>query len=433
MRNITSYLNEKLKSSQQTPANKSDPKMSVQISRARTTVVDSNYWTVETIREKNGLGDVSIAPRRDRPYGPPNRIYEIHVDNGVVGTAIREYPDKLKDGWRNQFILGPGISVAIAFDGYWERHRKLWRLITEEKPWIFWVDDKNVLWRQHWDEEITKEQLSSDVVYVRAIRAWKNVNFADKDQGIVVGYIKTDGTVWYRNYCQQIDYSYMWENPRQITQSTGIAESLNLFITNDYRMGFVVSDNQNKTHWYITGRNWAGMAITPENIIISVNGNIEMIEIEKIITYTTEYISASVGGDMLFLYAMADNSISHMENISTIMVDENEEEYENYGFKILLRLEHDLTELDYRDFSLADKSNTLFTVTKVTRAGRKEYLFETADFNNAVGDLTLTFAGSGTTKGEAEQSVDSFSGAFTPTNLVPTFIPLPEVEVIWNE
>lgn len=46
MRNITSYLNEKLKSTQQTPANKADPKMSVKVSRARTTVMDSDYWTV---------------------------------------------------------------------------------------------------------------------------------------------------------------------------------------------------------------------------------------------------------------------------------------------------------------------------------------------------------------------------------------------------
>ena len=67
MRNITSYLNEKLKSTQQTPANKADPKMSVKVSRARTTVMDSDYWTVEAIR--TGLiGDISLAARRRVPY-----------------------------------------------------------------------------------------------------------------------------------------------------------------------------------------------------------------------------------------------------------------------------------------------------------------------------------------------------------------------------
>jgi hypothetical protein len=61
MRSITSYLNEKLKSTQQTPANKADPKMSVKVSRARTTVMDSGYWTVETIRTGPSLADSSSS------------------------------------------------------------------------------------------------------------------------------------------------------------------------------------------------------------------------------------------------------------------------------------------------------------------------------------------------------------------------------------
>ena len=56
MRSITSHLNEKLKASQQTPANKADPRMSIRVSRARTTVMDSDYWTVETIRTADNLG-----------------------------------------------------------------------------------------------------------------------------------------------------------------------------------------------------------------------------------------------------------------------------------------------------------------------------------------------------------------------------------------
>ena len=100
MRSVNSLMEEKLKSDQQTPANKAAPQMSIQVSRARSTIMDSDYWTVETIRQKTGLGDVSVAPRRYKPYGRPNRIYEIHVDNGVVGTSIREYPDTFKEAGR---------------------------------------------------------------------------------------------------------------------------------------------------------------------------------------------------------------------------------------------------------------------------------------------------------------------------------------------
>ena len=59
--------------------------------------------------EKAGTGDVSLAPRRFKTRGTPNRIYEIHVDNGIVKTSIREYPDKLKDGWIRPIHFGSWI------------------------------------------------------------------------------------------------------------------------------------------------------------------------------------------------------------------------------------------------------------------------------------------------------------------------------------
>ena len=67
MRSVTSHLNEKLTSIQQTPANKADPKMSIRVSRARTTVMDSDYWTVETIRTADNFCLLYTSPSpRDR-------------------------------------------------------------------------------------------------------------------------------------------------------------------------------------------------------------------------------------------------------------------------------------------------------------------------------------------------------------------------------
>ena len=294
MRNISSLMNEKLKSTQQTPANKASPRMSIQVSRARATIMDSDYWTVETIRQKTGLGDIGVAPRRFKPYGRPNRIYEIHVDNGVVGTAIREYPDTFKEGWKDQFTLGGGVSVGLAFDGNWQRYRSAWRLVTDEKPWIFWVDTSGVLWRQLWDDASTLSQLDTGVSYVRAIRAWRNQYSAELDQGIVVGYIKTDGSVWYRNYCRQADGTVIWEIARQISTVTN-AVHLNLFLTNDYRIGFCIEKLNRDIQWVITQRNWSGMALIPENI----HGVLALNEVKLIpITYTdlkaTERVESNI-------------------------------------------------------------------------------------------------------------------------------------------
>ena len=240
MRGLSSDLMAKIQQSYQTIGNNSQPKAKITVARAKTTVTDADYWTVEKIREKSGLGDISVAPRRSKKhYGGPDRLYEIHVDNGQVKTAIREYPDKLKQGWQDQFTLGPGTDVAIAFDGEWELYRKVWRQRTHENPWIFWIDDLGVLWGQLWDDETTLVELATGVSKVTAIRGWKELDNGLNDQGIVVAFVKTDGTVWYRNYCIQVDLTYIWESQRQVTGFTGTATNVGLFLTNDYRLGML--------------------------------------------------------------------------------------------------------------------------------------------------------------------------------------------------
>ena len=64
---------------------------------------------------------------------------------------------------------------------------------------------------QLWDDATSKQELDTNVVYVRALRGLE-CQLYDKDQGIVAGYIKTDGTVWYRNYCDnKRDKCMGWE------------------------------------------------------------------------------------------------------------------------------------------------------------------------------------------------------------------------------
>ena len=427
MRQIGPDLLSKLNQSEQTAANNADPKMSIQVSRARTTVMDSSYWTVETIREKPGIGDISLAARRLKNYGRPDRLYEIHVDNGIVKTTIREYPDLQKVGWQPQFELGAGSAVAIAFDGEWELWRKRWRLKTTEKPWIFWVDASGVLWAQLWDEVDTKVQLATGVSKVKAMRGWKNKYYPERDQGIVVGYIKADGFLYYRNYCQDIDGVQSWEMERKVDDVAFQVVNFNMWLTNDYRMGFVLENAIGEVYWLITERNWAGMAIGVETIMaapFSVTVDYDVIEYP--LAYHEETLFGAIGiVDAKLLYAMPDNSIIAAENLPDIE--------ENWGFNIILNLEHGITTPAPSDFSLTDENSALFQVLGITHVDDNAYILETSDFNNAYGQLSINFLGSGTTKGENEQNMDPFAFAFAPTNLVPTFIPVPEVEGVWNE
>lgn len=410
MRNIPPDLFSKIQKQNQTIYNNANPKMSVTIARAKTTVTDSKYWTVETIREGENLGDVSVAPRRFSSVGPPNRIYEIHVENGIVGTSIREYPDQLKDGWKNQFVLGAGSSVAIAFDGDWVQYRNVWRLITYTEPWIFWVDSSGVLWTQLWNDETTRKQLASNTVSVRAIRAWKNIRIADHDQGIVAGYLKSDGRVYYRNYCFN-DGVYVWDVEREITEFTGVAVSVNLFLTNDYRVGFAIEDSQSNIHWLISERKWAGMALDDHTIKVHGAGlSIQFTGINELTGAAQHNISVSSESEIKYCPAIWPT----VEKISNPGPDDT--------IKILIKCDMELygtLEGLQQAFSVKEVStNTEYEVLSTEKVGDIIKL-TVEDFQGASGDLVVSYDFSkgsiyAQVEGGCMMELASFSIAFTP-------------------
>ena len=382
MKPLSPSLLHKLKSSLQTIANDAQPNVQVVVSRAKDTITDSDYWTVETIREMSGLGDISIAPRRFIPRGRPNRLYGIYVQNGTVKTLIREYPDQLNQGWVDQFVLGSGSSVAVAFNGYWEQYRTFWRLITDEKPFISWIDNNNILWSQHWDDASTKFQLASDVVKVRMLRGWKNTILQQNDQGVIVGYIKSNGKVYYRNYCTQEDYSKVWEFEKELTSFTGVAVNLNMFITNDYRMGFIIEDNLGQVHWLVTHRNWGGMASPAENINTSISDiSFEVLPIRRASRLELENVTTSIT-DITFNIAIPIYpklvSIAN-DNPTTIRL------------KFSHVIDYDLTNVKSA-FTVKDSANTIFNILSTTPGiDNTELILNLNNFNGAYGDMTVVY------------------------------------------
>ena len=89
--------------------------------------------------------------------------------NGKLPVAFITNNDITGGNSGSPVIDGEGQLIGLAFDGNWVRYRKLWRLITSEKPFIFWVDDLGNLWSQYWDDVSTKFQLATGVVKVKPI------------------------------------------------------------------------------------------------------------------------------------------------------------------------------------------------------------------------------------------------------------------------
>lgn len=375
-------------------------------------------WFVETIRTKAGLGDLSFAIKRKIINSRPTMIYNIYIDNGVIRTATREYPGYSSNKWRNQFDLGVGTAVAIAFNGYWDYYNDKWHMITDEWPHLFWVNDGN-LYMQIWDDEATKLQLATDVIKVKAIRAWRNINISEVDQGLVVGYIKSDG-VYYRNYAYQEDGSVLWEPERQVY--AGTVNNLNLFLTNDYRMGFAIEDSSNKIRLYITDRVWTGMGTGREKFIIQPNVDIGFLGISYHNRYATERFNVIPITSLALLYGSSFNEILSIENI--------DDETGDFGNQVHVIFRHSMFNSSISEFVLQDENEDLYLAESITEISSTEFIIRFMDFNNSHGDLTFKFT-CDTTTNEAGYPFDNMTTTFTSRNLVPTVVP--EVEAIWNE
>jgi hypothetical protein len=424
MRIISPSLLSKIKDKNQTPSNNAEPKMNISLARARSSIMDSSYFTVETIRTKTGIGDISIGLQRLKPYGHPSAIYEIHIDNGIGKTAIRKYPDKRKEGWMEQFELGPASSVSICFDGRWIRNDKgRWQIVTNEKPYIFYVKTDNKLYYRLWDNE-EEFLLAENVKKVKAIRGWKSSVVGTDDHGLIAAYIKNDGKVYYRNFCEQEDRKLIWELERQVAEFQGTAVNLNLFITNDYRTGIIIEDNNEKVTWYITGRNWAGMAIATDKILARNDIKVNFIETTKYKIFKEEKIVASPNITATFLYASSFNKFIEIKNLDNGEGD--------FGKEIIFTVLHEIYDFDARDFELKDNRDIGFLILDIVKIGNKQYKLILLNFNNAEGEVTLRFKGLHG-KNESDSRYDEFEGTFMPINLVPIEIPIPTVEAIWNE
>jgi len=224
------------------------------------------------IRLDTGLTDVGVCQKRLDGSGDASRLYEIHIEDGIAKTSIMNYPDTHQAGFLPAFTVGEAKSVAITFDGRWEEYGEILRIHTYDKPYIFWADNSGVLKWQLWDETDTVETLYSatPIDQVRTIRAWKSDATYEDDMGIVAGYIKNDGSVWYKQYIEDVNGDFYWTSEEEISEFTGTAVNLNLFLCNDFRVGFFIEDSLGDRHWYIAKRNYVGVSIPDENVNVAL-------------------------------------------------------------------------------------------------------------------------------------------------------------------
>ncbi|HCP14817.1 MAG TPA: hypothetical protein DIT32_03440 [Peptococcaceae bacterium] len=278
MRTITTELLNRVKAKWQAPAENADPSMKAYLSRG---FINELFQTF-TIQEGSTLEEVDVTVSRPETESAPAEALALALDNGVATVLSKLLPYDDMVPWVTEYQVATGVSsVAIEFDGYWDRdfNTRRFNFVTEETPWLFYVIS-GVLYAQY-GQNGTPTALASDVSKVAAIRGWIPANGDQaNDQGLIVAYIKTDGTMFCKPYCVQADGEKAWEIEQQITEFVGTVSNLALFRTNDFRIGFM-AEIAGETWWTFSERNYAGMSYWPDMLTGQYTG-ITAIELTRI-------------------------------------------------------------------------------------------------------------------------------------------------------
>jgi hypothetical protein len=233
-------------------------------------VIDGSYAAYSMLDVGSIVTD--IAASSSDTSDSIGSIYATCIDYSTLTVKKSFYGGYDGFGWTHVTNIGGAIDAAIDFDGTWDMSVDPHKYVTDTTPWISWITSANEVYVQQIDVTNTYFKLATRATKIAMLRAWNNTYTPGNDQGLIVAYIKQDGKVYYRNRCLQSDGKYIWEVERKLSSFVGTATAINLFKTNDYRVGFSVTDNASKSFVYISTRNWAGLAIPQENIAASVTG-----------------------------------------------------------------------------------------------------------------------------------------------------------------
>ncbi len=377
---------EKIMSNDWTLDNGLEPRIEITASRNRHEVNDTDYFYTETIRSKDGLGDIAIAPRRLNKNSYVDALFEVHIENGKVKTVYKYFPDDLSKKWRDENFIDNGKRVAIAFDGNWKPKGEKWIFETKKLPYIFWIDNFNKLNVQLWNDDSTRIVLAENVEEISAIRGWKSVLVNDDDQGVIVSYIKKDETsgIFYRNFAEQKDSTKKWEAERFINTNFK-PNNINMFLTNDYRTGFISVSSSGENFLFISSRNWAGMAIRADYIDINARFNIDFSKISKKVFKPIERTNIDSKIKYSLCYLHTDNIIVKAYNINA---------NGNYGSVISCVTKNDIHNSSIKDWVLKTEDNKILkAINYVSKNDDREHLITFSDFNNVNGSLTLCYLG----------------------------------------
>lgn len=427
MRTIPADIASKLALTKQTKANSADISASLWIGRPTTALINDTFLERQTVLSTPAT-DVSIAVCHPRKGSSNTRIHIGYISNGIAHVATALDKTRMSSHvWVDTGFSAAADSISVAYDGTMPKNSNgQVEFITETQPWVFWTYNGTLKARKMGTDDVITlaESNCTDVSAIRAM--WSEVG--SFDFGLVVFFLLT-GTLYYR---QLIDGE--WKDAEVVSSGpAGVTwTEIAAFRTWDYRVGVQAKTSTGDIYELFT----QFMGIGKQNVehinVASISAESETTEITYHNTKDTENIEISdIAGVSPYggLYSTAIPEI-----VSAYNIDDGTG---NWGIYAIFVFNSQMVAAEVTAqasaFQIVDTNSIAYGASSAS-IGSDGLTVTLAflDFNNARGICTARYV-PGTVKSMHGDSVLATSLSFTPQNLVPSEVPLPEVEDVWNE
>lgn len=430
MRSVPSDIASRLAMKKQTLANAADLYASIWIGRPTTPLTTETFLERQTVLTGTSVTDTSIAVCHPRKGGVNTKISIAYIDGGVCKVVTALSKTKMSSHvWVDEGFEEDATAVSIAYDGTMPKdNTSLVEFVTEAYPWVFWADNSGALYGTKLEDYDPVTLAVANCTDVSAIRAmWSSVG--GFDFGLVVFFILS-GSLYYRQLIngEWMDAELVSFGPSGVTWTEVAA-----FRTWDYRVGVQLKDSTGDIYELFT----QFMGIGKQNVDhISLTGVEATGEMTKVSYYDAKNQDEHI--EVASVEPTAPYGGLYSISLPTLVSAHNENDGNgDWGKKAIFVFNSEVNGVEaaaqFSCFKITDSRGTAFSPSSVTvGSDGKIVTLIFADFNNARGECAASYT-PGTVTSMYGDTMTATSVAFTPTNLVPTELPLPEVEMIWNE
>lgn len=408
MRDIDAALKSRILNARQTPANNANPAMEVIVTRPRTPISDKRYWQETIITEDQTATTTSVAVRKTGKN--PDKIYAAYISGGNLTVKAANVASPITNMlWQVEQYIPGCISCAVEFDGRFVRRKQRIEYVTESIPWLFYVTSAGALYGGKLGEDATILAASgvSSIDVVRGIRS----TYGDVDQGLIVFYCY-GGTIYYRSLVNGT-----WTGQLQVTAAPANVVAIKVERLFDYRICIQATDSAGAL-WEIFSKMEASGWNGNEFLSVGLRQTVTQLPI----TYyeckcSTDNITVGI-----------TQTVNHLYALSPVMVSANniDDGAGNFGRVVEVTWDERIFGelVNVSRFVLTDEFGGEWGAQSLTKIG-KVLTITFADFNNAIGPVTLSYL-PGTLMGDVVAVAEN-SIIFVADGLVPTASDPPNV------